>query len=418
MNQNKPKTLLRAFWSPAVNIRFIIGILALCVVWSADAMEEQQAGEGDYLFSITNGIKAPLRIVQDKQGVFYVTDAFRKCILRFDNAGNHLEDIITAGTPVVVAVSNDNQVVYSDNRSGRIMKIGPNGSQQEIYNTGGYPVAAVFDNDNKLYVADGKTRSVTVLDLAGTVLRTFGNGILNDPAALAFDRKNNRVLVAEHGGLASGSGAGIEAKIFIFDLLGNLTGSFGKFGNKEDEFSRITGLVVNGQGQVYVVDPYQARISVFSENGEFIRKTGGYGTSQGQLNAPMDVCIDTKNRMWITSMNKGSLEVFKAGESTYVETLEENKLFQNYPNPFRDGTWIPFVLSGNSDVSVSIYNLQGVLVRNLKSGFLSKGHYNTPGSALYWDGADESGNSVESGIYFYDLKTGTSRNVRRMILTK
>jgi len=299
------------------------------------------------------------------------------------------------------------------------MKIGSGGSQSEICTIGGYPTCAAFDANNNLYVVDSKKKHVVVLSLSGNILRTFGDGILHYPVGLAIDRKNNHILVAEHGGIPSGSGSGLESRICIFDLSGNLIGSFGKFGSKDGEFSRITGLTVDGQGQSFIVDSYQARVSVFNENGEFVRKISGYGTDPGQLNAPMDICLDAQNRIWVTSMNKGSLEVFKSGNSPQNETIPaESELLQNYPNPFTAGTWIPYVLSRDEEVTINIYNIQGSLVHTLSSGYSTKGNHTSPGDALYWDGTSEAGTFVPSGVYFYKLNTSDIKKTRKMVFSK
>ena len=80
---------------------------------------------------------------------------------------------------------------------------------------------------------------------------------------------------------------------------------------------------------------------------------------------------------------------------------EQNLLLQNYPNPFNPETWIPYQLSEDSPVSISIYDTTGKLVRTLSLGFQSAGFYNSQGRAAYWDGRNALGERVASGIYFY-----------------
>jgi hypothetical protein len=78
----------------------------------------------------------------------------------------------------------------------------------------------------------------------------------------------------------------------------------------------------------------------------------------------------------------------------------QNQLLQNYPNPFNPETWIPYQLSEDSPVSVSIYDTTGKLIRTLSLGFQSAGFYNSRERAAYWDGRNELGERVASGIYF------------------
>ena len=95
-----------------------------------------------------------------------------------------------------------------------------------------------------------------------------------------------------------------------------------------------------------------------------------------------------------------------------------NLLLQNYPNPFNPETWIPYQLSEDSPVSVSIYDTTGQLVRALQLGFQSAGFYNSRERAAYWDGRNALGERVASGVYFYQLTTPTFQQTRRLVIVK
>ena len=97
---------------------------------------------------------------------------------------------------------------------------------------------------------------------------------------------------------------------------------------------------------------------------------------------------------------------------------EQDLLLQNYPNPFNPETWIPYQLSKDSPVSISIYDTTGKLVRTLSLGFQSAGFYNSQGRAAYWDGRNALGERVASGIYFYQLTTPTFQQTRRLVIVK
>ena len=97
---------------------------------------------------------------------------------------------------------------------------------------------------------------------------------------------------------------------------------------------------------------------------------------------------------------------------------EQSLLLQNYPNPFNPETWIPYQLSEDSAVSISIYDTTGRLVRTLSLGFQSAGFYNSQGRAAYWDGRNAVGERVASGIYFYQLMTPSFQQTRRLVIVK
>ena len=99
-------------------------------------------------------------------------------------------------------------------------------------------------------------------------------------------------------------------------------------------------------------------------------------------------------------------------------TPKETALLPNYPNPFNPETWIPYQLARPSEVNVSIYAADGKLVRMLKLGQQATGVYVSRSRAAYWDGKNEVGESVASGVYFYTLKVGDFTATRKMLIRK
>jgi hypothetical protein len=97
---------------------------------------------------------------------------------------------------------------------------------------------------------------------------------------------------------------------------------------------------------------------------------------------------------------------------------ESFALLQNYPNPFNPETWIPYQLPAPADVTISIYDVSGRLVRHLDIGFQEAGFYLKRESAAYWDGKNNTGESVASGLYFYHLQAGDASAIRKMLILK
>ncbi|MBT7101586.1 hypothetical protein HN937_29680 [Candidatus Poribacteria bacterium] len=94
------------------------------------------------------------------------------------------------------------------------------------------------------------------------------------------------------------------------------------------------------------------------------------------------------------------------------------RLMPNYPNPFNPETWIPFELTQAADVTVRVYGPDGAVVRTLALGYRAEGYYTSIGDAAYWDGRNESGEAVASGVYLYELRAGDYRAMRRMVILK
>ena len=99
-------------------------------------------------------------------------------------------------------------------------------------------------------------------------------------------------------------------------------------------------------------------------------------------------------------------------------TPDTTALLANYPNPFNPETWIPYQLAKPADVTVTIYASDGSVVRTLALGHQDVGKYHTRSQAAYWDGRNEFGETVASGVYFYTLTAGEFAATRKMLILK
>ncbi len=93
-------------------------------------------------------------------------------------------------------------------------------------------------------------------------------------------------------------------------------------------------------------------------------------------------------------------------------------LLANYPNPFNPETWIPYQLSEPADVTLTIYTVNGHVVRQLTLGLQPAGMYQSRSRAAYWDGRNAFGEPVASGPYFYALTAGDFTATRKMLILK
>ena len=103
---------------------------------------------------------------------------------------------------------------------------------------------------------------------------------------------------------------------------------------------------------------------------------------------------------------------------TTLGQVKRTALFQNFPNPFNPETWLPYMIAADAPVAIRIYDTQGKLVRQLDIGTQKAGVYLSRETAAYWDGKDQLGEAVSSGIYFYTLMTGDFQGTRRMVILK
>ncbi len=114
---------------------------------------------------------------------------------------------------------------------------------------------------------------------------------------------------------------------------------------------------------------------------------------------------------------------FRQGIATLERLLtlfipDETALLHNYPNPFNPETWIPYQLAEPAEVTLTIHAVNGTLVRTLTLGYQPAGIYQTRTRAAYWDGRNQLGEKVASGLYFYTLTAGDFNATRKMLIRK
>ena len=120
--------------------------------------------------------------------------------------------------------------------------------------------------------------------------------------------------------------------------------------------------------------------------------------------------------------NDGSI-AFQQGIANLQRLLaslipEETTLLPNYPNPFNPETWIPYQLSNPSEVTITIYDTRGTIVRRLNLGHQREGYYMSRSRSAYWDGRNAVGERVASGVYFYQLQADHLSLLRKMLILK
>ena len=97
---------------------------------------------------------------------------------------------------------------------------------------------------------------------------------------------------------------------------------------------------------------------------------------------------------------------------------EESALLPNYPNPFNPETWIPYQLASPAEVTLTLYDVTGRVVRTLHLGHQHAGMYRSKSRAAYWDGRNAQGEPVASGVYFYTLVAGEFAATGKMLIRK
>ena len=220
---------------------------------------------------------------------------------------------------------------------------------------------------------------------AKLTLQNFQFGTANGEGIPAGPRE---VHITVEGRLATGD-VNRDGVVSIFDLI-LVSQQLGK------RVSANSSVDVNGDGIVSILD-----LILVSQEIAGSPAAPSVGTDS------VDAAIIES---WIVQArleDDGSL-AFKQGianlENLLVSLIpKETVLLGNYPNPFNPETWISYQLATAADVALTIYDMNGGLVRRLAVGYQPAGIYRSRSRAVYWDGRNQLGESVASGLYFYTL---------------
>ncbi len=195
-----------------------------------------------------------------------------------------------------------------------------------------------------------------------------------------------------------------DGAVNILDLVA-VAQAFGRDGLEAD---------VNGDGVVNVFDLVQVAGAI-----------GGGGAAPSASSLDLSIISAADVEKWL-ALARG-LGIGDANFQRGIRFLEgllaaltpkETMLLPNYPNPFNPETWIPYRLAREAEVAITIYDTKGTPVRRLALGNQATGYYAERGKAAYWDGRNENGEAVASGIYIYQFRAGDYVAARRMVIVK
>ena len=256
------------------------------------------------------------------------------------------------------------------------------------------------------------TRDPTVYETYHkTIILPVGSspGIWGLAGMTIYDKARNKLNVdfteivrfeVEDAAVYTQSDVNEDGEINILDLV-LVAQAFKEFNDKAD---------VNGDGTVNILDLVEVA-SRFGE--EAAAAPSVHSPTADQIQSWLSEAMQANDR----SNN------FRRGIQVLQSLLlklrpETTALLPNYPNPFNPETWIPYHLANTSNVQIIIYDTKGRVVRTLALGHQTTGYYTDRNRAAYWDGRNGLGESVASGVYFYQLKTDATSYLRKMVILK
>ncbi|RKU21634.1 hypothetical protein C6499_21800 [Candidatus Poribacteria bacterium] len=197
-----------------------------------------------------------------------------------------------------------------------------------------------------------------------------------------------------------------DGVVNIIDLT-LVASNFGKTGSNDTD--------VNGDGVVNIID--LTLVAAAFGNTAAAPELWSRDLEIAPTRAAVEQWLSEARRLNLTdpTFQRG---ISVLGQLLAALTPKETALLPNYPNPFNPETWIPYQLAKSTEVTLTIYAVDGQVVRTLSLGHHPAGVYQSRSRAAYWDGRNQLGEPVSSGVYFYTLTAGDFSATRKMSITK
>ena len=356
---------------------------------------------------VTQGLDGPSGIALDVVGgKMYWTDYGTDKIQRANLDGSNIEDLVTQGLGDPFGIALDvvgGKMYWTDTGTDKIQRANLDGSNIEDLVTQGLrsPYGIALDVvGGKMYWIDFRTAKIQRANLDGSNIEDLVTGLgWSDSIALAIPATQQP---APQPDLADVNGDGT---VNILDLV-SIASSFGQTGE--------TAADLNGDGAVNIQDLVLAAGAIGNDAAAPLLHTESIG--------PL---TSAEVKQWLSQAQQLALADLTSQRGIlFLEQLlasmvpKETMLLANYPNPFNPETWIPYQLSKSADVTLTIYGIDGQVVRRLILGHQPAGVYQSRSRAAYWDGRNSVGEPVASGVYFYTLTAGDFSATRKMLIRK
>ena len=161
------------------------------------------------------------------------------------------------------------------------------------------PWATAVTQENKIAVTLSKYRCVKVINMFGEVTNTFGKDYFVRPTGLAVDRDGNFVVCDS-----------LTDKVSMFDNDGNFIRFIGNPSNKEECFSNPSYVCVSDTGDIIVSDTGHHKLKIFSSKGKYIRSVGSFGKGHNQFKSPYGVTTNKCGDIFVADHYNSRISMF------------------------------------------------------------------------------------------------------------
>jgi len=214
------------------------------------------------------------------------------------------------GSPVSVAVDQNDDIFVSDSSAGRVLRFKADGHFKDFIGgeEGAFkrPAAIAFNPMNHLlYIVDTLRPRVFAYDMDGCMVREFGArgsepGQFNFPTFLAIDREG-KLYVNDT----------LNFRVQVFTADGQFIREMGDTGDGSGSQARTKGLAFDSDGHLFLADALFSTVQIFDQEGRFLLNFGGAGAGQAEFYIPSGITVDASNRVFVADPFQGRVEIFQ-----------------------------------------------------------------------------------------------------------
>ncbi len=277
--------------------------------------------------------------------------------------------------------------------------------------------SVTFSPDGKTIASASYDGTILLWDADNGTLKTSLKGHTDEITSMAFAPDGKTIASASYDGT-----------VRLWD-----TDSGTRKTTLESHIDQIFWLMFSPDGKTIVSASYDRKDGSLSKDYTILMWDADSGTRKAILEGHIDqifwLMFSPDGKTIASASKDGSILLWDmslyitpstptAVQSAATRLPTQTALLANFPNPFNPDTYIPYQLHAPAHVRLSIYDIRGALVREIDLGYRAAGPYLTSTSAAHWDGRDQRGQRVSSGVYLYRLQAGPLAQVRKMVLVK
>jgi DNA-binding beta-propeller fold protein YncE len=162
------------------------------------------------------------------------------------------------------------------------------------------PIGLAEDEHDNLYITDSNAATVFIYDIKKKNLKPFIRQQIKRPTGIAYDRRTKLIHIVD-------TAAG---QVVTVDEAGNRKRTIGSPGAEIANFNHPTDIGIDRRGQIYVTDPLNYRIKVFSPEGQLVNQLGSAGDGLGELNKPKGVAVDSDGHIYVCDALLDTVQIF------------------------------------------------------------------------------------------------------------